>query len=142
MTIQSREQCEQLDRDDALAHLKQEFALPEGVIYLDGNSLGARPKAAASRAAEVIQQEWGTDLITSWNKAGWFDLPSRLGNLLSPLIGAEANEVVVTDTTSGNLFKALAAALHMQAGDDQRKVIITERSNFPTDIYKIGRAHV
>ena len=70
-----------------------------------------------------------------FRSAGWFDLPSRLGNLLSPLIGAEADEVVVTDTTSGNLFKALAAALHMQVGDDQRKVIITERSNFPTDIY-------
>ena len=111
MNIQSREQCEQLDRDDALAALKQEFALPAGVIYLDGNSLGARPKAAASRAAEVVQQEWGTDLITSWNKAGWFDLPVRLGKMLAPLIGAGADEVVVTDTTSANLFKALAAAL-------------------------------
>lgn len=135
MTIQSREQCEQLDRDDALAALKQEFALPAGVIYLDGNSLGARPKAAASRAAEVVQQEWGTDLITSWNKAGWFDLPVRLGKMLAPLIGAGADEVVVTDTTSANLFKALAAALQMQEASPQRKVIITERSNFPSDIY-------
>jgi kynureninase len=131
----SRAACEQLDQQDPLAALRDEFLLPDGVIYLDGNSLGARPKASLQRAQEVIAQEWGTDLIKSWNKAGWFDLPSTLGNQLAPLIGAQAEEVVVTDSTSINLFKAISAALQMQSGDAQRKVIITERSNFPTDIY-------
>lgn len=134
----SRNQCLSLDQEDALAALRDEFNLPDNMIYLDGNSLGAQPKAALSRAQQVISQEWGQDLITSWNKAGWFDLPSRLGNLLAPLIGAGQDEVVVTDTTSINLFKAIAAALHQQANRPEhthRKIIITERSNFPTDIY-------
>ncbi len=135
MTTIDRNSCIALDQADPLADLRQQFSLPEGVIYLDGNSLGAMPKASAARAQQVIAQEWGTDLIKSWNKAGWFDLPSRLGNLLAPLIGARADEVVVTDSTSINLFKAIAAALHLQADQVQRKVIITERSNFPTDIY-------
>ena len=125
----------QMDQEDPLAPLRQQFSLPDSVIYLDGNSLGAMPKAAMLRAQQVIAQEWGTDLIKSWNKAGWFDLPSRLGNLLAPLIGAKPDEVVVTDSTSINLFKAIAAALQMQAQHVQRKVIVTERSNFPTDIY-------
>ncbi|MDP3785846.1 MAG: kynureninase [Undibacterium sp.] len=138
MTKLTQEHCLSLDREDALGKFRNEFSLPEGMIYLDGNSLGALPKAALLRAQEVIQQEWGNDLIKSWNKAGWFDLPSRLGNLLAPLIGAEPNEVVVTDSTSINLFKAIAAALHMQsqrADAATRKVIVSERSNFPTDLY-------
>ncbi|MES2152242.1 MAG: kynureninase [Pseudomonadota bacterium] len=130
----TRNDCLVLDENDPLAPLRQQFDLPEGVIYLDGNSLGARPKAALARARQVIAQEWGSDLIRSWNTAGWFDLPKRLGDRLAPLIGARAGEVVVTDTTSLNLFKALAAALHMQR-DSARRVIVTERSNFPTDIY-------
>jgi kynureninase len=134
----NREHCASLDAADPLAPLRQQFDLPEGVIYLDGNSLGARPKASLARAQQVIAQEWGNDLIRSWNTAGWFSMPSRLGDQLAPMIGAEAGEVVVTDTTSINLFKALAAALHLQANDParaQRRVIVTERSNFPTDIY-------
>jgi kynureninase len=133
----TREQCLQLDANDPLAPLRLEFDLPEGVIYLDGNSLGARPRAALARAQQVVAQEWGHGLIRSWNTAGWFDLPRRLGDRLAPLIGAQAGEVVVTDTTSLNLFKALAAALRMQAAGPgaQRRVIVTERSNFPTDIY-------
>ena len=134
----NRSQCEQLDLVDPLAPLRLQFALPDNTIYLDGNSLGARPHAALSRAQEVITQEWGNDLIKSWNNAGWFEMPSRLGNLLAPLIGAKADEVVVTDSTSINLFKAIAAALHMQAHDparSQRRVIVSERSNFPTDLY-------
>ena len=135
----SRNDCLARDAADALAPLRQHFDLPEGVIYLDGNSLGARPKAALARAQDVIAREWGCDLIRSWNTAGWFDLPKRLGDRLAPLIGARPGEVVVNDTTSLNLFKALAAALHMQAQGDgarpSRKVIVTERSNFPTDIY-------
>lgn len=134
----NRATCLALDQDDTLAPLRDEFNLPTAMIYLDGNSLGAQPKAALTRAQQVIANEWGQDLITSWNKAGWFDLPSRLGNLLAPLIGSEQDEVVITDTTSINLFKAIAAALHLQASSkesEHRKVIITERSNFPTDIY-------
>ncbi len=133
----TRNDCLALDAGDALAPLRRHFDLPAGVIYLDGNSLGARPSAALARAQQVIAQEWGVDLIRSWNTAGWFDLPKRLGNRLAPLIGARDGEVVVNDTTSLNLFKALAAALHMQAGGAgaARRVIVTERSNFPTDIY-------
>ena len=134
----TRGQCLERDAQDPLVALRDQFDLPSGVIYLDGNSLGARPKAALARAQHVIAHEWGHDLIRSWNSAGWFDLPKRLGNRLAPLIGAAPDEVVVTDTTSLNLFKALAAALHMQASDPasaSRRVIVTERSNFPTDIY-------
>ena len=134
----SRSECVALDAADPLGALREQFDLPPDVIYLDGNSLGARPKTALARAQAVIAQEWGSDLIRSWNTAGWFDLPARLGDKLAPLIGAAAGEVVVTDTTSINLFKALAAALQIQAADPQtaaRRVIVTERSNFPTDIY-------
>jgi len=131
----TRSDCVDRDAGDVLAPLREQFDLPAGVIYLDGNSLGARPKAALTRATAVIAQEWGKDLITSWNTAGWFQMPRRLGDLLAPLVGAGASEVVVTDTTSVNLFKALAGALQLQAGDARRKVIVTERSNFPTDIY-------
>ena len=127
-----------LDQHDVLATLRDQFALPDGVIYLDGNSLGARPKAALARAQQVIEHEWGHDLIRSWNQAGWFDLPSRLGDLLAPLIGAATGDIVVTDTTSLNLFKALAGALQRQASapaSAARRIIVSERSNFPTDLY-------
>lgn len=136
--MMTRNDCLARDAADPLAPLRDQFALPHGVIYLDGNSLGARPAAALGRAQEVIRQEWGSDLIRSWNKAGWFDLPSRLGDKLAPLIGAAAGEVVVTDSTSVNLFKALAAGLQIQAANPAtaaRRVIVTERANFPTDIY-------
>jgi len=138
MTLNSmttRDDCVARDTRDPLAPLRGQFDLPPGVIYLDGNSLGARPKAALARATAVIAQEWGVDLIRSWNKAGWFALPKTLGDRLAPLVGALPGEVVVTDTTSVNLFKALAAALHLQRPHAERKVIVTERSNFPTDIY-------
>ena len=130
--------CLALDAADPLAALREQFALPAGVTYLDGNSLGARPKAALQRAREVLEEEWGVGLIRSWNTAGWFELPVRLGDQLAPLIGAEAGEVVITDSTSVNLFKALAAALQLQAADParaQRRTIVTERDSFPTDIY-------
>ncbi|MBP5123739.1 kynureninase [Pseudomonas protegens] len=128
--------CLRLDEQDPLAPLRQQFSLPEGVIYLDGNSLGARPVAAAERARQVIEQEWGEGLIRSWNTAGWRDLSQRLGDRLAPLIGAGAGEVVITDTTSINLFKVLSAALQVQAGRaSQRRVIVSESSNFPTDLY-------
>ncbi|OON62247.1 kynureninase [Massilia sp. KIM] len=137
MTTLTREACLARDADDPLRALRERFDLPEGVIYLDGNSLGARPRAALARAQEVVAREWGRDLITSWNTAGWFDMPKRLGDRLAPLLGARAGEVAVTDTTSLNLFKALAAALQLQAQGPAsgRRTIVTERSNFPTDIY-------
>jgi kynureninase len=136
ITISSRADCAALDAQDPLGALRDRFELPEGVIYLDGNSLGARPRASLARAHEVVAMEWGQDLIKSWNKAGWFEMPKRLGDRLAPIIGARPGEVAVTDTTSLNLFKALAAALEIQRRQaPERKVIVTERSNFPTDIY-------
>jgi len=128
--------CLRLDALDPLAPLRAYFSLPPGVIYLDGNSLGVLPAATAARVAQVVTQEWGTDLIKSWNSAGWFDLPQRLGNQIAPLIGAGQGEVVATDSTSVNLFKVLTAALNMAAADaPQRKLVVSERSNFPTDLY-------
>ena len=133
----TRADCLARDAQDPLAPLRERFDLPQGLIYLDGNSLGARPRAALARAHEVVAREWGQDLIRSWNTAGWFDMPKRLGDRLAPLIGAGSGEVAVTDTTSLNLFKALAAALRIQAEGPNaaRRTIVTERSNFPTDIY-------
>lgn len=136
--MHTRDDCQRLDESDPLARFRDEFLLPPDTIYLDGNSLGAQPRAALERAQAVVAEEWGQGLIRSWNTAGWFDLPLRLGGKLAPLIGAGDGEVVVSDSTSINLFKALAAALHIQAGRQQtrhRKVILTERTNFPTDVY-------
>jgi kynureninase len=128
--------CRARDAADTLHPLRELFDIPEGVIYLDGNSLGVMPKTAAARAAEVVTQEWGQGLIRSWNTAGWFSLPQRLGNRIAPLIGADADEVVATDSTSINLFKVLSAALSIAAQDaPERKLIVSERSNFPTDLY-------
>jgi len=135
----TRTDCLALDAMDPLAPLRAQFDLPPGVIYLDGNSLGARPTAALALARDVIDREWGHDLVGSWNTAGWFDLPKRLGDRLAPLIGARPGEVVITDSTSLNLFKALAGALRMQAdaapASAARRVIVSERANFPTDLY-------
>jgi kynureninase len=131
-----RDDAAALDRKDPLAPLRDQFALTPGVIYLDGNSLGVPPKAAAARAASVIESEWGEGLIRSWNTAGWHALPRRLGNKLASLIGADQDEVVVTDTISVNLFKILSAALRVaNQRDPKRRVIVSERSNFPTDLY-------
>lgn len=128
--------CQALDTQDPLRALRERFALPQDVIYLDGNSLGAQPKAAAARAAEVVTQEWGQDLITSWNKAGWITLPERLGNQFAAWLGAGQGELVFTDTTSINLYKVLSAAARIAREDAPgRKKLISERSNFPTDLY-------
>lgn len=136
--MHTRESCVAADRQDPLAPLKARFDLPPGVLYMDGNSLGVMPRAAAARAAEVITQEWGTGLIRSWNTAGWFELPSRLGDKLAGLLGAKAGELVITDTTSLNIFKALAASLRIQQKrQPERRVILSERDNFPTDLYMI-----
>jgi kynureninase len=123
---------EALDRTDPLAPLRDKFLLPSGVIYLDGNSLGALPRSTAARVSRVIEKEWGEDLITSWNRHDWIGMPERVGDKIARLIGAEAGEVVVAESTSINLFKVLAAALKMRPG---RRVIVSETENFPTDLY-------
>jgi len=127
--------CQRLDAQDPLAPLRELFSLPQGVIYLDGNSLGVLPKATPARVAEVVAREWGEGLIRSWNTAGWFDLPQRLGDKVARLIGAAPGEVVCTDSTSINLYKVLFAAITQARIDPARKVLLSERSNFPTDLY-------
>ena len=128
--------CRALDAQDPLRELRRQFTLPDGVIYLDGNSLGVLPRTAAHRVAQAVTQEWGQGLIRSWNSAGWFDLPKRLGDKIATLIGAGPGEVVATDSTSINLYKVLSTALNMAAEDaPERRVLVSERSNFPTDLY-------
>ncbi|RKS09960.1 kynureninase [Nocardiopsis sp. Huas11] len=131
MTPTTRADCVELDRTDPLAAFREEFLLPEGVIYLDGNSLGALPRATPGRVADMIEREWGRDLIASWNTAGWWDKPRTLGAKIAPLVGADPDEVIVGDGTSTNLFKALVAALRMS----DRNVVLGESGNFPTDLY-------
>ncbi|MDF2493878.1 kynureninase [Sphingomonas sp.] len=120
------------DASDPLRDRRARFALPQGMIYLDGNSLGALPRATADRIADTVTRQWGRDLISSWNKNGWIDAPARLGARIAPLIGAAADEVIVADSTSVNLFKLLAAAC---AARPDRGTILTEPGNFPTDLY-------
>ena len=132
----TRDDALALDQADPLSPLREQFELPPGLIYLDGNSLGMLPKTTAARVQQVVLREWGEDLIGSWNKAGWITLPQRVGDKIARLIGARAGELVVADSTSVNLFKVLSAALSIAAADaPQRKVILSERSNFPTDLY-------
>ena len=141
----TRADCAALDAADPLAPLRHQFALPEGVIYLDGNSLGVLPKATPARVAEVVQQEWGVGLIRSWNTAGWIDLPARIGDKIARLVGAGPGELVAADSTSINLFKVLSAAVTIAREDHPgRRVILSERSNFPTDLYiaqSLARQH-
>lgn len=127
-----RAACTAMDAADPLAPLRGRFDLPAGLIYLDGNSLGAMPAAAVARAHEVVTHEWGANLIKSWNSAGWFDLPVRVGDKLAPLIGAARGEVILCDSTSQNLFKLLSAAVALRP---DRHVLILEGSNFPTNNY-------
>jgi kynureninase len=128
--------CRARDAADPLRPLRGQFALPPGVVYLDGNSLGALPRATAQHVAQAVEREWGQGLIRSWNDAGWFDLPRRIGDRIARWIGAGPGEVVATDTTSVNLYKVLDAALRIAAQDTPgRRVVLSERSNFPTDLY-------
>jgi kynureninase len=128
--------CRALDAQDPLHPLRDQFNLPEGIIYLDGNSLGALPKVTASRVAEVIAQEWGQGLIRSWNSAGWIDQPQQVGDKIARLIGVAPGEVIAADSTSVNLFKVLSVAMKIAAHETPaRKVVLSERSNFPTDLY-------
>ena len=132
-TLQS---CEQLDAGDPLRTLRDHFIIPEGVTYFDGNSLGVLPKATPARIQHVMQHEWGHDLIGSWNSAGWITLSGRIGDKIASLVGAGPGELIVGDSTSVNLYKALSAALTLvQADAPERKLIVSERSNFPTDLY-------
>lgn len=132
----THQDCIALDAQDPLRSLRNLFNIPAGTIYLDGNSLGVMPAATPARVADTVAREWGTDLIQSWNKNGWFAMPQRVGDKIARLIGAGAGEVVATDSTSINLFKVLSAAMNMAAADaPQRKQIVSERSNFPTDLY-------
>ncbi len=136
ISLMTLNDCLALDAQDPLRALRDQFELPPGLIYLDGNSLGVLPKATPQRIAHAVSQEWGHDLIKSWNSAGWFDLPQRVGDKIAPLIGARAGEVVAVDSTSINLFKVLSAALNIATADAPgRKTIVSERSNFPTDLY-------
>jgi len=121
-----------MDATDPLAAKRAAFDLPERMIYLDGNSLGAMPQTVAERLTGVVSEEWGRGLIKSWNEAGWVDLPGRVGARIAALIGAEADEVVAADSTSVNLYKAVMTAVKLRPG---RHRIITEAGNFPTDLY-------
>jgi kynureninase len=140
----TRQDCAALDAADALAPLRDEFVLPDGVTYLDGNSLGALPKATPARLAQVAQHEWGVDLIRSWNTAGWITLAQRIGDKIATLVGAGAGELIVADSTSVNLYKALKSAVLLGARSATRRFIVSERSNFPTDLYiadSVAREH-
>lgn len=130
----------QFDAADPLAPYRDRFSLPDGVIYLDGNSLGALPKATPAAIQRVVEREWGEGLIRSWNTpdfggAGWFDAAGRIGAKIAPLIGAAPDEVIACDSTSVNLFKLIAAALRMRPG---RRVVLSEPGNFPTDLYMVA----
>jgi kynureninase len=133
MTPEAR--AAEFDAADPLGGYRDRFTLPEGVIYLDGNSLGALPKATPDVLRRVVEQEWGEGLIRSWNSAGWFEAAGRVGAKIAPLVGAQPGEVIACDSTSVNLFKLIAAALAMRPG---RKVILSEPGNFPTDLYMIA----
>jgi kynureninase len=121
-----------LDTFDTLALQREQFSLPQGVIYLDGNSLGALPKGVAPRMQHAIEQEWGVGLIRSWNDANWYPAPQRVGGQIAALIGAKANEVITCDSTTVNLFKVLCAAAEALP---ERRILICEEGNFPTDAY-------
>mgnify|MGYP000940824307 CR=1 FL=1 len=114
------------------AATKAQFHLPEGMIYLDGNSLGPLPRATAARVAQTVTAEWGDMLITGWNKAGWMDKPMRVGDRIARLIGAEPGHVVMGDTLSIKVYQALASALEM---NPTRRVILSDTGNFPSDLY-------
>ena len=126
------EEAQQLDAADPLAFARERFRLPKGVIYLDGNSLGALPDAAPEALRRTMTQQWGKDLIQSWNKHGWIDWPTNVAAMLAPIVGAEPNELLIADSTSVCLFKLLSAAARARP---ERRTIVTQQGNFPTDLY-------
>jgi kynureninase len=130
--MMDRGDCEALDANDPLRGCRNRFEIPEGLIYLDGNSLGVLPKGVAERVARTVTDEWGQSLIRAWNSAGWFELPRRVGDRIAGLIGAAPGSVVAGDTISINLFKILGAALQLVP---ERRVILSDSGNFPSDLY-------
>jgi kynureninase len=127
-----RNACAALDAQDVLAEFRDRFLDDGATIYLDGNSMGRLPKAAVTRLHEMAEHEWGTILVRGWTESGWMDSPLRVGDRIGELIGASPGEVLVADTTSVGLFRLMTAVLRARP---QRRVIVTERSNFPTDLY-------
>ena len=131
MTI-SKNEIQKMDREDPIREFKEKFHLPKGIIYMDGNSLGALPIATQKVISDTVSNEWGDGLITSWLDANWVNSPERIGNKIASCIGAKDGEVTVCDSTSVNLFKILVAALQI---NNSREVILSEQGNFPTDLY-------
>ncbi|HYW16755.1 MAG TPA: kynureninase [Allosphingosinicella sp.] len=125
-------QARALDAADPLRPFRDRFALPEGIIYLDGNSLGALPRAAVARQRAMVEEEWGSELIRSWNTRGWIDAPQRIGAKIAPLIGAKPHEVIVADSTSVNLFKLIVSAAALAP---ERPQLLSEAGNFHTDLH-------
>jgi len=128
----TRDEARRLDAADPLAFARERFELPDGVIYLDGNSLGALPKAAPTALATTAERQWGQDLIASWNKHEWIDWPSQIAAKLAPVVGAKPSALLIADSTSVCLFKLLAAAVNARP---ERKTIVSQQANFPTDLY-------
>lgn len=128
MTASRATDWQALDRNDPLAGKKAAFRIPDGVIYLDGNSLGVLPEAVPARMAQAVEQEWGQSLIRAWNEHDWFTLPQRVGDRIGRLVGAAPGQVTACDNTSINVFKVLAAALSL---NPQRKVILSDSGQFP-----------
>jgi len=129
---ESRSACEKEDAIDPLRSWQDAFNLPQDLIYLDGNSLGAMPKKALEQLEQTIRNEWAEDLITSWNKAGWWKLPETLGELIAPVVGAASGQVIISDSTSLNIYKSIHAALGLR---QKRTVVVSEADSFPTDLY-------
>ena len=145
MSNLTRDALVAMDKEESLKSFRDQFELPDGMVYLDGNSLGAQPKAALDVAVDVVKRQWGRDLIKSWNTAGWFEMPYKLGDKLARLLGADQGEMLVTDSTGINLYKTLALATKL---NPDRSVILMESDNFPTDVYmaqglieQLGRSH-
>src|ERR1700732_521229 len=133
----SRQACVARVSIDPIRGFRHRFIIPDGIIYLDGNSLGPMPRATAGILNRTIEQEWGQDLIRSWNSAGCFDMPVRLGDRIGALLGAAPGQTVVCDTTSINLYKAIHSAIGLRP---DRDVVIAEAESFPTDLYIIEGA--
>lgn len=132
--VMNSKSVHQLDASDPLAFARERFRLPEDIIYLDGNSLGALPAAASTAVRRTMEQQWGKDLIASWNKHGWIDWPTHIAAKLAPIVGAEPRELLVADSTSICLFKLVAAAARARP---ERRTILTQEGNFPTDLYVV-----
>jgi len=129
---QTMARADEADRLDPLKAFRERFALPEGVIYLDGNSLGVLPAGLSAHMKDVVEQQWGERLVRGWNDAGWIDLPARVAGKIARLVGAKKDSVAVGDSTTINVFKVLSAALSLRP---DRRVILSDRNNFPTDLY-------